>query len=110
LTEKANKAWGDKVTLTLINGWTGNLYCRKNDLGQVQINGVLTVGTGTGDTAIAVLPNGYYNTETYTVFPGWNAVSGAFPYFKIYPGNGNILLSNTTTTGQSIRINVIIQV
>ena len=47
---------GDEYTLTLLNGWGGNLYVRRNVLGQVTIYGVLTAGVVDSGTLIAELP------------------------------------------------------
>lgn len=51
-------AGGTPTKLTLDNGWTGDLYVRRNMLGQVTIYGEVTSGTVTSGTKIASLPDG----------------------------------------------------
>lgn len=47
------------ITATLQNGWTGNIYYRKNQIGQLEIQGVIVAGTLAANTIIATLQSGY---------------------------------------------------
>ncbi len=66
----SNNAWGpwreivtttqpNWIAATLQNGWTGNLWYRKNQIGQLEIMGTIVPGTKTFGTVLAQLPVGY---------------------------------------------------
>ena len=63
--DKANKAQGNWITATLQNGWTGTLRYRKNEVGQIEVEGNLVAGTVTIWTTIATLP--YKATKNISV-------------------------------------------
>lgn len=55
-----NLAWQAPITLTLQNGWSGNIYAIRNGLNQVFLyTDALTAGTLTNGTVVAELPTGY---------------------------------------------------
>jgi hypothetical protein len=99
----------------LVNGWSGQLRCVRNKLGQVYLWGNLTVGVTTGGTAIATLPENL------------RPISNSQPVLGVKtstPANGNVtgiaLLSSNgdmhiygglqgAATGDSIRIAVLYQ-
>ena len=56
---KANKAQEAWIDLTLINGWTGYVKIKKDDLGIVRLKASLTPGTVTYYTSITTAPTGY---------------------------------------------------
>ena len=43
----------------MLNGWTGDLKLRKDDLGTVHITGAITAGVSTVNTPVFNLPTGY---------------------------------------------------
>jgi hypothetical protein len=96
--------WGDEYTATLLNGWTGTLKFRKNGLGEVWIYGNLTVGTGTFQTKISALPDGYFSTIHYGYIQSYNTATGNNAPF-ILETDGDIVLGVSTTTGDTISIN-----
>ncbi|KAA0944149.1 hypothetical protein FQ087_18670 [Sporosarcina sp. ANT_H38] len=55
---KANKSQESQISISLQNGWGGNLRCYKNQFGVVQLFGMVTVGSLPSGT-IATLPIGY---------------------------------------------------
>lgn len=100
---RALKTWGAPFELTLLNGWTGNLYVRKNDLGIIEIYTTnLAVGTGVAGTIIATLPTTYASGSRYVVFSVYNSTSGAVSGFFI-DTNRDLKNSTIHTTGYGIR-------
>lgn len=61
------------VKLTLLNGWTGDLYVRKLGHGLVQIYGDITPGVTDRATVIATLPEGYL-VPYFTQIPAHSGV------------------------------------
>lgn len=56
---KLNKIKQNWLSATLLNGWAGIIYYRKNQIDLIEFQGSLTVGTLASGTIIATLPEGY---------------------------------------------------
>ena len=98
--DKANKAQGNWITATLQNGWTGALKYRKNDIGQLEIQGSIIPGTNAVWTVIAELPL-EYRTASNIILPTYS--SDAKPIYKIaLRNNGTITVVPGLTNGDSI--------
>lgn len=59
LTDYAKKQQQNWMQLSLENGWTGTFEYRKNEIGQIEIKGRVTVGIVSNGTTIASIPSGY---------------------------------------------------
>lgn len=111
--DKADKAMGTRFTATLQNGWTGNLYYKKNDLGQVHLysgsNG-LTVGTVANGTVIAVLPEGFKPISATIPLLAYNiSNTNKITGIDIFRSLGLVTYSFAGIPGQVVRIDVIYQ-
>ena len=109
----ANKVWGNTITVTLINGWTGTLQYSKNDLGEVWLRGSLVAGTVDIAKAIGSITTGYL-PQHYVPLVAYQSTNGLVVMFGcIDPGTGNILIRRNSLselevgTGKSYRINTI---
>lgn len=75
---KANKIQQSWILATLQNGWTGNLYYRRNEFGTVEFRGTIGDGTTSIGTVLFTLPVGYRPTSRTVVLNvnsyGGNAV------------------------------------
>lgn len=107
---KANKAYGEEFSLTLLASWTGNIYYRKNDLGQVYIRSAsLVTGTATNATQIATLPEGF-RPQTALMVKGYNTTTGFGVDFQIATSGGiYVRQSSGLTTGNGMAINHLFQ-
>lgn len=94
---KANKVQGNWIAATLQNGWTGSLMYRKNDIGQVEIQGALIPGTLTAGTLVAQLPAGY-NAFKDTPIPAIQASTGDTKLGFILRYDGKIEVRMTEIT------------
>lgn len=68
INNKVNKAWSEPISLTLLNGWTGELLASKNDLDEVWVRGRITAGAISWGTDIAILP-GIYAPQQFREVP-----------------------------------------
>lgn len=92
-------SWRDIVTTTqpswiaatLQNGWTGNLWYRKNSLGLLEIGGAINPGTLTAGTIIAQLPVGYRPYFNKPI-PCINANTGATARGIFVNTSGNVII------------------
>ncbi|MBS4536801.1 hypothetical protein GOQ29_14365 [Clostridium sp. D2Q-14] len=83
LNKKANKGMKSADVLPLQNGWTGDFYIHKNDLGQVFVRAVINdIGTTDKGTIIAVLPTGYRPITPHMLV----AYSGSTYPYRCYIG------------------------
>lgn len=81
---KANKQQEAWITPTFLNGASGSLQYRRNQFGDIQFRGSITVVNSGVDQF--VMPSGYrtYNTSN---FPVYNSVGGA-TYGRFYATGG----------------------
>jgi hypothetical protein len=109
---KVNKAWGEILNPTLLNGWSGTLSISKNDLGQVHLKGNLVAGTVTLGTIITSLPAGYIPSSTVSLIVH-NAASQTSIIGIIIGSSGNIIMrkpaDTTIVAGNSIQIDTMFQ-
>ncbi len=93
-TLKSHLADSVPVKLTLLNGWTGDLYVRKLGHGLVQIYGDITPGVTDRATVIATLPEGYL-VPYFTQIPAHSGVvaTGGILGFSI-SATGNFSIYN----------------
>lgn len=110
INNKANKAMGETLTATLINGWTGTLNYSKNDLGQVLVKGAITAGTVVDNTVIATLPAEYtVNPISGTAIAGYNHTK-SIPYSGIVIINSSLVVRGTNiSVGDVIRLSHLYQ-
>lgn len=73
LNSKANKAMGQVLMATLKNGWSGELYYSKNDIGLVWLRGTIKTSNVDFNLPITHLANGYFNGFNGVFLPGWSA-------------------------------------
>ena len=90
---KAQEAW---ITPTLLNGATGMVKYRKNNFGAVECYGDITVGTGSGGTAIFDVPSGYRATY-FPIIRGYVVSTGARVDMRVV-GN-QLQLAEAVTSG-----------
>jgi len=90
----------DWITATLLNGSTGTLQYRKNQIGQLELRANITVGTVAIGTEIAVLPIGYFPLE-HTVIPIFDNVTGLAGYELLIGFNGAIGIRSILTAGNT---------
>lgn len=105
---KANKTQPAWITATLQNGWTGTLQYRKNQIGQLEIKGNMTVGTITSGTVLATFPTDYRPTVN-TPMPIYNTL-GKSTLGLVLLSTGAISLYSPTTdfaTGNTVMIDTV---
>lgn len=103
LSNKVDKAQPNWIAATLQNGWTGNLWYRKNSLGLLEIGGAINPGTLTAGTIIAQLPVGYRPYFNKPI-PCINANTGATARGIFVNTSGNVIIYMSeivTETGYS---------
>ena len=109
LALKANKSQGSYLSATTLNGWTGTLNYRRNDIGQLELSGTILVGTNTFGTIVLTLPVGF-RPLTHTAIPAYNSSGGGSLLGLALQTTGDLILYNPLAgflAGQSIRINAI---
>lgn len=95
LDKKVNKIQEDWITPTFLNGATGTIKYRKNELGNTEISGRLTVVTS---GVALVLPVGYRISDS-RIFIVSNNLPGAINSFKLYITNGGDLSISNASEG-----------
>ena len=98
------------IAATLKNGWTGNLYYRVNNIGQLEIHGLLTVGTAAPWVEIGklVIPGLNISAKSLLVY---NAQTGVGLTNIRLLSSGDITISNSTdgiAAGNTLALNEVI--
>lgn len=103
--DKANKAQEAFVLATLINGWSGNFFYRKTQIGQLEIQYSITAGTVADYTTILTLPLGY-RPGGHTAIPIYNNSTGESIIGLVLLASGEFKIrvpaSDKIIAGQSI--------
>ncbi len=114
---KLNAVWGawekivtdkpvDWITGTLKNGWGGSLYFRKNQIGQIEVKGMVSAGTVGGQLIICDLPIGYYTSGDTVMFLARNTSAGASIVGCLITAAGEVRIDATSiATGNNIAFN-----
>lgn len=110
--KSSNSGQGTSQTVTLENGWSGNLFYSKNKEGQVWLRGQLTAGVSTKRTTIGSLPNGFGGGLFSPTFNVFNATKENITKDVFYlHGDRRIILYEDAviSEGDTVRISYIYQ-
>jgi len=91
---------GDSVVSTLLNGWTGEVKCKKNEFGVTTVSAKIKPGTTEATTKITTLPVGYRPPTNGVVqtMDDWGGVGGLFRF----QANGDIIVPSGVTLNETL--------
>lgn len=98
--DKTQEAW---ITASLLNGWSGTFRYRKNSIGQVEYQGVITSGTATAGTKILDFPTGYRTGLGMHITMAFDGSGGGIFGIRMRD-NGEVVATSGFTNGRTYHI------